>query len=165
MRRRATVLSLAGVETEAEADGAGPPLSEGEPPPAPVDAELAGPPEGPAPETIPGGDRPELGAEAEGRNPSDATRGKKEWSLEGRREKQRQRPEPTRRARGRARRNGLDKIFTCSLDRLFGVLVHFMIWLKYQLSSKKTTDPSYCLSLQTFGLFEIVIYSEEIIFF
>ena len=160
MRRRATVLSLAGVETEAEADGAGPPLSEGEPPPAPVDAELAGPPEGPAPETIPGGDRPELGAEAEGRNPSDATRSGREWMLEGRREERQK-----GRARGRARRNGLDKIFTCSLDRLFGVLVHFMIWLKYQLSSKKTTDPSYCLSLQTFGLFEIVIYSEEINFF
>jgi len=60
------VLSLAGVETEAEADGAGPPLSEGEPPPAPVDAELAGPPEGPAPETIAAGDRPELGRRRRG---------------------------------------------------------------------------------------------------
>jgi len=46
------VLSLAGVETDAEAEGAAPPLSEGEPPPTPVDAEWAAPPEGPAPETI-----------------------------------------------------------------------------------------------------------------
>jgi hypothetical protein len=51
-RRRATVLSLAGVETDAEAEGAGPPLSEGEPPPPPVDVEWAAPPEGPVPENI-----------------------------------------------------------------------------------------------------------------
>jgi hypothetical protein len=60
LRRRATVLSLAGVETDAEAEGAAPPLSEGEPPPPPVDAEWAAPPEVPAPETIASSDRPEL---------------------------------------------------------------------------------------------------------
>uniref|UniRef100_A0A0A9E8I8 Uncharacterized protein n=1 Tax=Arundo donax TaxID=35708 RepID=A0A0A9E8I8_ARUDO len=55
LRRRATVLSLAGVEAEAEADGAAPPLSDGEPPPPLVDAEWAAPPEGRAPGTIAAG--------------------------------------------------------------------------------------------------------------
>jgi len=45
-----------------------------------------------------------IGAEAEGRNPSDATRSGREWMLEGRREERQK-----GRARGRARRNGLDK--------------------------------------------------------
>lgn len=49
------MLSLADVETteaESEARRAAPPLVEGEPPPPPVDAEWAVPPEGPALETI-----------------------------------------------------------------------------------------------------------------
>lgn len=102
MRRRATVLSLAGVETDTEAEGTAPPLSEGEPPPAPVDAEWADPPEGPAPETIASEDRPELGRRRRGETLATRREARREWSLQGGEAEQKRRGHESA-------RNGLNK--------------------------------------------------------
>ena len=97
------MLSLAGVETDAEAEGAAPPLSEGEPPPPPVDAEWAAPPEGPAPETIASSDRPELGRRKRGVTLATRREVRWEWSPGVWNWKERRcegTAEPTRGARG-----------------------------------------------------------------